>query len=802
MNLFDLFVKIGVQDNASGPVKNLTSNLKGGLVSAAKLGTNAVAGTANVIGKGLVSACKLGIGALTTASAALVALGKIGFDYNSQMEMYTTNFEVMLGDSAKAVRQVEQLKELAASTPFEMTDLASATQTLLAFNVSSKDTTDVLRRLGDISLGDTQKLASLTRAFGKMNASQKVALEDINMMIDAGFNPLLIIADEMGITMTEVYDKVSKGEISFEQMTAAIDKATSAGGQFYQGMEKASKTTNGLISTLVDNAKALVGQVFEPMSKSLQGTILPSLISGVEKLSEAFERDGAEGLIDEFASMLGKILKVGVEKLPEFARLGTKFFTSILKGFSENSEDLGKALLELATAFAEFISEFTPQLIDLGVQVLEGFLEGFSKNPDKIVRSVSKMFVTILDTINAFFDTILGVGEDVTGGIVEGFDFKTISKGIAQVVLNIVKTIIKALPDIIEAGADILMGLIQGITENMDSLLSTIVSVIEKIGEWLEENGDLLIDSVVALIDAIAEGIEKYLPLLTEAVTKIIVHIIELLTREDLMNSLIAAVLTIVTVFIEQLETVLPAVIEIIFMLIEAIVNALLEPENLAKLIEAAARIVIAIIAGLIGMIPKLIEGVVSLIASIFDTFRDTDWGEIGKEMIDGILGGLKRAWKKIKGFFKDAWKGIKGIFTGEEEEEEEPEPKKSSNSTRTATARQNRNSSGATTSSNATDLYYGYLAQLTAASATTKPQSRPASEPTNAMDIYSSILADVQGGTGTVLGSTETNAGTSIDSVTINVNVAETNASPEDIAEQVAIAMQNLIDRKGAVYA
>ena len=143
MNLFELFVKIGVDDRASGKLSKLSSSL----------------------GKGLQTAAKVGVAAVGAASAAIVALGKIGFDYNKQIETYTTNFEVMMGDAEAAARKVEELKEMGARTPFELGDLANATQTLLAFNVSADDSTGVLSKLGDISLGNVQKLESLTRAY-------------------------------------------------------------------------------------------------------------------------------------------------------------------------------------------------------------------------------------------------------------------------------------------------------------------------------------------------------------------------------------------------------------------------------------------------------------------------------------------------------------------------------------------------------------------------------------------------------------------------------------------------------------
>ena len=248
---------------------------------------------------GLNNAAKVAKGALGVAASGIVALGKIGLDYNKQIESYATNFQVMMGDAESAAKKVEELKQMGAKTPFELGDLANATQTLLAFNVTADDSTGVLSKLGDISLGNVSKLESLTRAYGKMNASQKVSLEDINMMIDAGFNPLLIVAEETGKTMTEVYADVSKGAVSFEQIQGAIDKATSAGGQFYQGMAQASQTTEGLISTLKDNVTSKIGELFMGVSEKGK-EFLPKIIAFVDGIDTTKIITGIENAIASF----------------------------------------------------------------------------------------------------------------------------------------------------------------------------------------------------------------------------------------------------------------------------------------------------------------------------------------------------------------------------------------------------------------------------------------------------------------------------------------------------------------------
>ena len=195
------------------------------------------------------------------AASELEKVVKSGVDYNATMESYLTNFKVMLGNEEQAASKLAEIRKMAASTPFTLDDLTSGTQTLLQFGIAADDTTGVLKMLGDISLGNADKLQTLVRAYGKMSSAQKVTLENVNMMIDAGFNPLNQICDATGESMSALYKRISDGKVGFNELEAAVEAATSQGGQFYNGMLEASQTFNGRMSTLKDNLAALTGEL-------------------------------------------------------------------------------------------------------------------------------------------------------------------------------------------------------------------------------------------------------------------------------------------------------------------------------------------------------------------------------------------------------------------------------------------------------------------------------------------------------------------------------------------------------------
>lgn len=226
------------------------------------------------------------------AASELSNVVKSGVEYNATMQSYLTNFKVMLGSEEQAAAKLAEIRKMAASTPFSLDDLTSGTQTLLQFGIAVDDTTGVLQQLGDISLGNADKLQTLVRAYGKMSSAQKVTLENVNMMIDAGFNPLNQICTATGESMADLYKRISDGKVSFAELESAVASATSQGGQFYNGMLEASQTFSGRMSTLKDNVSALTGELTSGLFEALGELVVKvneaavSFLDDEEKMSQ------------------------------------------------------------------------------------------------------------------------------------------------------------------------------------------------------------------------------------------------------------------------------------------------------------------------------------------------------------------------------------------------------------------------------------------------------------------------------------------------------------------------------------
>lgn len=198
-------------------------------------------------------------------ATALKALASQIVRVRGEFQSMQTAIETMVGKDV-ASGLMAQLKEMAKISPLTLTDMVNAEKMMLGFNIQAEDTVRYLQALSDISMGDANKFKSLTLAFSQMSAAGKLMGQDLNQMINAGFNPLQLIAEKTGKSISTLKDEMSKGAVSAEMVQQAFIDATSAGGKFYKMSENASKTINGQLSMMqdaLDNVFNEIGQVSE-----------------------------------------------------------------------------------------------------------------------------------------------------------------------------------------------------------------------------------------------------------------------------------------------------------------------------------------------------------------------------------------------------------------------------------------------------------------------------------------------------------------------------------------------------------
>lgn len=337
-------------------------------------------------------------------SIATRALGTIGFgalvkegvQYNATVEQLQTSFEVMTGSATKATNIVEKLKEIGAKTPFEFTGLAETTQLLMNYGFEADDAISKMQMLGDISQGSAEKMNRIATAYGQMSSAGKVSLEDVKQMIEAGFNPLQEISQSTGESMASLYDRISKGTISIDEITASMERSTSAGGKYFQSMEKQSQTLNGQWSTAKDNFSNLLGSILKPISELLTNTILPAVNNFMSKLQEKIDNGG----LDNFLNILKGILTVIV---PLTTAVVVFKSAMAIKGIIDGVKNSFAALNAVMNANPILLIVSLIAALVSGIIYLWNTNEGFRNALTSVWEGIKNIVSTVVNAIVGFF---------------------------------------------------------------------------------------------------------------------------------------------------------------------------------------------------------------------------------------------------------------------------------------------------------------------------------------------------------------------------------------------------------------
>lgn len=457
------------------------------------------------------SAIKAAVSTVVDGAKKMVSAG---LEYNQAMEGYVTNFTTMLGGSSEAANgMVRSLQKLASATPLAMSDLAGGAQTLLAFGVASDDVSGTLQRLGDISLGNADKMQSLARAYGKATAQGKLTGETVQMMIDAGWNPLIDICDQTGESMEDVQKRMAAGSISAEELTQAVNHATDAGGKFAGGMEAASKTVAGLTSTLQDNVNAMLGELMQPVSDAMLSTLLPTAIDAVDQLTTAFEDEGIDGFSRVAGDLIATLSAQLASYAPEAVPAALAFVGSLVTGLLSALPDLTGTAIELVGALLLGIADQLPGIITAAMSALLGIVDTIT-SPESItlliqaamqlmlalalgliaaipqlIDAVPGIITNLVESFYAMLPEIIGVGIEIVIALASGLVSNAghIIAAVPRLVETIVRGFLAAVKSYWNIGKSIVDGIRQGITEQWERLKSDVSHLFTGLVDWIKK---------------------------------------------------------------------------------------------------------------------------------------------------------------------------------------------------------------------------------------------------------------------------------------------------------------------------
>ena len=565
-------------------------------------------------------------------TAPLTALATAGINYNASMETYLANLTTLLGgNQQEAQNLLNTLKEMAATTPYETTDLVKATQKMMAFGISANDSLQYLQMIGDIAMGDANKMDSITLAFSQMGASGRASMEDINQMIDQGFNPLTIVAQKTGESMADLRDRVSAGDVSFQEIADAMKTATSEGGIYFGSMDKASQTTAGKISTLKDDFNSALGEMTE--------SLLPFATKGVERMSKLAQwfanlDDNGKKLVLTFAGIAMAIgpVSLAIGKLIEIGSNIKKMIT-LVKSWNLITKAQTVATKAMAVAQGLLNAVMNANPIILIVTAIVAVIAG--------LVLLYKKFEWFRNAVNAVFDFIIGIVQTVIDF------FKNNWQTILLFILNPFAGVFKILYDKFEGFRNFVNTIVEAIKGFFIGLFNKIASIVGTIATYIY-NAFLV---VVAIVATILESIYKVVSSVVMSILNVIGSI-----AMWIYNNVLLPVYTffanIFTMIYNNIVTFINMVIGVFSTIASWIYNNVLLPiyNFFYNIFMGIWNTILTVInwiksgfSKVANFIKTIFNNVKSFISNIFSTI-----GGIIKAPINGVITLINRVLKKL----------------------------------------------------------------------------------------------------------------------------------------------------------
>ena len=264
---------------------------------------------------------------------------------------------------------------------------------------------------------------------------------------------------------------------------------------------------------------------------------------------------------------------------------------------------------------------------------------------------------------NTFSGTIRGAIKGVTSevsGLAEAMESGGISGAFSKLAQDAIN-FSGQLPGLTKIGGDLINGLISSVTQNSGSITTAVSQLLNNLASTISTGLNVFTSVGVNLLTTISSGMTQGIPTFLGQALPMLTQFTESLRSNagKLINAGLALIQNIAQGLINSIP-VLIAYVPTIITNLAGIIN-----DNAPKILATGVTIITNLAIGLVRAIPLLIANLPKIIAAIVSVFTAFNWFSLGKNIVTGIIKGVKNLPSLLKGAAKNAVNGFKGAFKG-----------------------------------------------------------------------------------------------------------------------------------------
>ena len=200
-------------------------------------------------------------------------------DIRGEFELQQKSLQALTQDFDAANSIFSKTMALAVKSPFSVSELVRYTKQLAAYRIETDKLYETNKMLADISAGLGVEMDRLILAYGQVRAASYLRGTELRQFTEAGI-PLLEELSKYfeevegkAVSVGEVFSRISKRKVAFEDVAEVLRRVTQEGGAFYQMQEKQAETLKGMMRNLSDSITIMMNDIGIKYEKLMKGVV-------------------------------------------------------------------------------------------------------------------------------------------------------------------------------------------------------------------------------------------------------------------------------------------------------------------------------------------------------------------------------------------------------------------------------------------------------------------------------------------------------------------------------------------------